>query len=123
MTSQFTGQEGISIVWLWIAITMAGASHTEHLKIYKEGIFTIHRSPLSDLTVLILQCLPADVRLDALSSHSLHRHRHGSRSGQPVGVVVTGSKVADVVYVAEHERHGAESAQTAAGRACSTNIK
>lgn len=30
-TSQFSGQEGIWIVWLWIAITMAGASQTLHL--------------------------------------------------------------------------------------------
>lgn len=64
-----------------------------------------------------LSTLPADVRLDALSSDGGHGHGHGFRCGQPVGVVVAGGEVADVVDVAEHEGHGAEPAQTAAGRA------
>jgi len=62
-------------------------------------------------------CTPADERLDALSSDGGHGHGHGLGCGQPVGVVVAGGKVADVVDIAEHEGHGAEPAQTAAGRA------
>lgn len=58
---------------------------------------------------------PADERLDALSGDGGHGHGHGLRRGQPVGVVVAGGKVADVVDVAEHEGHGAEPAQAAAG--------
>lgn len=60
--------------------------------------------------------LPADERLDALSSDGGHGHGHGLWRGQPIGVVVAGGEVADVVDVAEHERHGAEPAQTAASR-------
>lgn len=67
-------------------------------------------------TPLPLFTLPADVRLDALSSDGGHGHGHGFRRGQPIRVVVAGGEVADVVYVAEHERHGAEPAQTAASR-------
>lgn len=62
--------------------------------------------------------LPANKRFDALSGDGSHGHRHGLRCGQPVRVVVAGSEVAYVVDVAEHEGHGAESAQTAASRAC-----
>lgn len=34
--SQFAGQVGIWMVWLWTAITMAGASHTAHLHAKKQ---------------------------------------------------------------------------------------
>ena len=61
--------------------------------------------------------LPADERLDALSGDGGHGHGHGLRRGQPVGVVIAGGEIADIVDVAEHEGHGAEPAQTAAGRA------
>lgn len=67
-------------------------------------------------TLLSLFTLPADVRLDTLSSDGGHGHGHRFRRGQPIRVVVAGGEVADVVYVAEHERHGAEPAQTAASR-------
>lgn len=60
--------------------------------------------------------LPADVRLDALSSDGGHGHGHRFGRGQPIRVVVAGGEVADVVDVAEHERHGAEPAQAAASR-------
>ncbi len=53
---------------------------------------------------------PADEGLDALSGDGGHGHGHGLRCGQPVRVVVTGGKVADIVDVAEHERHSAEPA-------------
>jgi len=62
-------------------------------------------------------CTPADERLDALSSDGGHGRGHGLGGGQPVGVVVAGGKVTDVVDVAEHEGHGAEPTQTTASRA------
>lgn len=65
---------------------------------------------------LPLFTIPADEGLDALSCDGGHGHGHRFRRGQPIGVVVAGGEVADVVYVAEHERHGAEPAQTAARR-------
>lgn len=58
---------------------------------------------------------PADEGLDAFSANGGHGHGHGLQRRQPVGVVVTGGKVTDVVDVAEHEGHGAESVQTASG--------
>lgn len=61
---------------------------------------------------------PADERPDAVPSDGRHAHRHGLGGGQPVGVVVAGGEVAHVVDVAEQERHCAEFAQAAAGRAC-----
>jgi len=71
-----------------------------------------HIFPQSTVS-LFLSSLPADVRLDALPTD--WGHGHGLRRGQPVGVVVTGGEVADIVDVAEHEGHGAESSQAAAG--------
>lgn len=72
---------------------------------------------IQPLFLLPLSTLPADVRLDALSGEGSHGHGHGFRRGQPVGVVVAGGEVTDVVDVAEHKGHGAEPAQTAASRA------
>ena len=66
--------------------------------------------------VLLLLVVPADVGFDALSSDGVHGHGHGFRRGQPIGVVVAGGKVTDVVDVAEHEGHGAEPPQTTASR-------
>lgn len=60
---------------------------------------------------------PADKRPDVVPGNGGHRHGHGLRSGQPVGIVVAGGEVADVVDVAEEERHRAELTQAAAGRA------
>lgn len=98
-------------------MTMAGASQTTHLDTHTKRIKTPHTFahlavPPYCLTAL---SLPANVRFDALSSDGCHAHGHGLRRGQPVGIVVTGGKVADVVNVAEHKGHGAEPAQTAAG--------
>lgn len=101
---------------------MAGASHTAHLdthrnvKLSTAHIFP-HSIPLPFSFTSSGPSLPADVRLDALSSDGGHGHGHGLGRGQPVGVVVAGGEVADVVDVAEHEGHCAEPAQTAAGRA------
>lgn len=84
------------------------------------------KSPLTSCFILTLDTLPplftlpADVRLDALSGDRGHGHGHRLGRGQPVRVVVAGGEVADVVYVAEHERHGAEPAQTAASRTLNT---
>ena len=47
-----------------------------------------------------------DVRPDVALDH--RHHGHGRGSGQPVGLVVAARIVADVVEVAEDERHGAE---------------
>lgn len=60
--------------------------------------------------------VPADERFDAFTSDGCHGHGHGLRGGEPVGVVITGGKVAHVVDVTEQEGHGAELFQTAAGR-------
>ena len=68
-----------------------------------------------------LAVLPADEGLDALPPERVHGHGHGLGRGQPVGVVVPGGEVADVVDVAEHEGHGAEPAETAACRAWRTD--
>lgn len=59
--------------------------------------------------------IPADMRPDILSHEGGHVFGHGSVRGQPVGVVITGCEVADVVDIAEHEGHGAKSAQAATG--------
>ena len=69
--------------------------------------------------VLLLLVIPADVGFDALSSDGVHGHGHGFRRGQPIGVVVAGGKVTDVVDVAEEEGHGAELPQTAPSGTCS----
>lgn len=55
------------------------------------------------------------MRPDILSHEGGHVFGHGSVRGQPVGVVITGCEVADVVDIAEHEGHGAKSAQAATG--------
>lgn len=52
--------------------------------------------------------IPANEGFDALTSDRCHAHGHGLRGGEPVGVVITGSKVAHIVYVTEQEGHGAE---------------
>ena len=57
----------------------------------------------------------ADIGPDALLVHRHHGNHLGR--GQPETVVVSGCHVAHVVYVAEHERHRAETAQTGAGAA------
>lgn len=57
---------------------------------------------------------PADEGLDALPTQRLHAHWHRFRRGEPIGVVVPRSEVADIVDVAEHEGHGAEAAEAAA---------
>lgn len=61
---------------------------------------------------------PADEGPDAVPGDGSHGHGHGLRGGQPVGVVVAGGEVADVVDVTEEEGHGAELPQAAARRAC-----
>lgn len=57
---------------------------------------------------------PADEGLDALSSDWCHVHGHGLRGSEPVGVVITGCKVAYVVDIAEEEGHWTELPQTTA---------
>lgn len=57
---------------------------------------------------------PADEGLDALSSDWCHAHGHGLRGSEPVGVVITGCKVAHVVDIAEEEGHWTELPQTTA---------
>ena len=44
--SQSTGQSGTTLVWLWMAITLALASHTEHLQHQKSFYSFLHPSPL-----------------------------------------------------------------------------
>lgn len=61
---------------------------------------------------------PANEGPNVVPRDGRHGHGHGLWRGQPVRVVVPGGEVADVVDVAEEERHRAELAQTAAGRAC-----
>lgn len=56
---------------------------------------------------------PANERLDALPSQWLHAHRHRLRRWQPVGIVIPWCKVTNIVDVAEHEGHGAETSKTA----------
>lgn len=52
--------------------------------------------------------IPADEGFDALTSDGCHAHGHGLRGGEPVGVVITGGKIAHIVDVTEQEGHGAE---------------
>ena len=52
-----------------------------------------------------------DVRNDLLLGD--RHHGNGSAGGQPIGSVVTGGVVTNVVKVTEHKRHRAEPAQTA----------
>lgn len=62
-------------------------------------------------------CTPANEGPDVVPGDGRHGHGHGLWRGQPIGVVVSGGEVADVVDVAEEEGHRAELAQTAARRA------
>lgn len=59
---------------------------------------------------------PADEGFDAVPGDGCHAHGHWLRRGEPVGVVVTRRKVANVVDVAEQERHGAELSEATACR-------
>lgn len=59
---------------------------------------------------------PANEGSDIVPSDGRHRHGHGLGSGQPVGVVISGCKVADIVDVAEEKGHRAKLAQTAPSR-------
>lgn len=56
---------------------------------------------------------PANKRSNIVPSDGCHRHWHGLWSGQPVGIVISGSEVADIVDIAEQEGHGTELAQAA----------
>lgn len=56
---------------------------------------------------------PADEGLDARPSQWLHAHRHWLGGWQPVGIVIPWCKVTNIVDVAEHEGHGAETSKTA----------
>lgn len=51
---------------------------------------------------------PADEGFDALAGDGGHTHGHGLWSGQPVGIVITRRKVANIVDVTKEERHWAE---------------
>ncbi len=51
---------------------------------------------------------PADEGFDALTGNRGHAHGHGLWRGEPVGIVITRSKVTYIVDVAEEERHWAE---------------
>ena len=55
---------------------------------------------------------PADVRLYSWGTDWHHWHRYVC--SQPVAIVVPGSVVALVVYVAEQVRHGGETSQARA---------
>lgn len=65
----------------------------------------------------LTHCTPANKWPNIVPSDGRHGHGHGLRGGQPVGVIVPGGEVADVVDVAEEEGHGAELAQAASSRA------
>lgn len=56
---------------------------------------------------------PANEWLDALPSQWLHAHWHRLWGWQPVGIVIPWCKVTNIVDVAEHEGHGAETSKTA----------
>lgn len=60
---------------------------------------------------------PANKWSDIVPSDGCHRHRHGLRRGQPVGIVISGGEVTDIVDIAEQERHRTELAQAASSRA------
>lgn len=60
---------------------------------------------------------PANKRPDIVPRDGCHRHRHGLRRGQPVGIVISGGEVADIVDIAEQERHRTKLAQAASSRA------
>ena len=62
---------------------------------------------------------PANEWSDIVTGDGRHRHGHGLRGGQPVGVVISGGEVAHVVDVTEQEGHRAELAQAAPSRAYS----
>lgn len=59
---------------------------------------------------------PTNKWSDIVPSDGCHRHGHGLRGGQPVGIVISGCKVAHVVDIAEQERHCAKLAQAASSR-------
>ena len=78
---------------------------------------------MSDLTVNgyhiggdVADHTPGDVRPDVFTLHG--HHGNGVVGGQPIGAVVAGRVVTDIVHVAEHERHGAEALQARSGPSC-----
>lgn len=99
---------------------MAGASHTEHLYAHKH--MKQHTTLVSDIIFVHMDQLqqnanvPADEGFDAFTSNRCHAHGHRLRGGEPVGVIITGGKVANVVDVTKQEGHGAEFPQAAACR-------
>lgn len=61
-------------------------------------------------------CTSTNKWLDVLALQGLHAHWHGLWGGQPVRIVISWSKVANIIDVAEHERHGTEATKAAASR-------
>lgn len=97
---------------MWQGV-VRGVLEFQHVKIWRCQLPRVSGGINESLTAL-----PADERLDVLAGDRCHVHGHGLRCGQPVGVVITGGKVADIVDVAEHVGHGAESGQAATRGAC-----
>lgn len=60
---------------------------------------------------------PANKRSNIFPGDGCHRHWHGCWSGQPVGIIISGGEVADIVDIAEQEGHRTELAQAASSRA------
>lgn len=80
----------------------------------KKTIWTTSNFSLS-IIHLFLQMLhsPANKRSNIFPGDGCHRHWHGRWSGQPVGIVISGGEVADIVDIAEQEGHRTELAQAA----------
>lgn len=70
-------------------------------------------SPDTKAELLACCASPANEGLNAGPSQGLHAHRHWLGGWQPVGIVIPWCKVTDIVDVAEHEGHGAETSKTA----------
>lgn len=95
---------------------------------HEEGVADPQATPacrtLRDCDVLAVDCngnrrsfahrAAADVRFDVILFHGHHGKR--SRSGQPVGFVVSAGVVAKVARVAVQEGHGTEPRETGASQ-------
>lgn len=119
------------MVWLWIAITLAGASHTAHLwggereRQLNSSVFInillyntnwlknnrYNNASTTEETQAV--CLPADIPGQWISKNQLLVCRLRRVRRQPIGVIISRSVATSVVMITDQERHGGEPWQTA----------
>lgn len=113
------GHSGMSLVWLWTAITLALASQTAHLdhRGSHDWCQSGSRPAGSGSESLWTRRLPADVAPQGVLRHDALAAQLAV-GGEPVGVVVAWCVATGAVGGADQEGHGAELLQAAAQRSC-----